>query len=152
VSELSKAHNSANPPMDIVIGAEGFEAALRAKIRRPRGEILQEDYDRVGFVDANKRLTSTNIKDIRFVQRLRNLKRVNLVNQPISDLSPLSTCTQLREVGLSNLIKVTSIKPLESMTNLEQLRLKADMSALRKPELTLSKLLSLKPSRWMKLN
>lgn len=77
VSELSKAHNSANPPMVIEIGAEGFEAALRAKIRRPRGEILQQDYDRVGYVDANKWLTSANIKDIRFVQRLRNLKRVN---------------------------------------------------------------------------
>jgi hypothetical protein len=144
VSELSQAHNSANPPMDIEIGPEGFEAALRAKIRRPRGEILQEDYDRVGFVDANNRLTSANIKDIRFVQRLRNLERVNLVNQPISDLSPLSTCTQLRAVGLTHLIKVTSIKPLESMTNLELLSLKGDMLDLIKPELTLSKLDSLK--------
>ena len=53
VSELSKAHNSANPPMHISIGADGFEAALRAKIRRPRGEILQEDYDRVGSIGAS---------------------------------------------------------------------------------------------------
>ena len=52
VSELSQAHNSANPPMHIEIGADGFEAALRAKIRRPRGEILQEDYDRVGSIGA----------------------------------------------------------------------------------------------------
>ena len=67
-----------------------------------------------------------------------------MLQQPISDLSPLSTCTQLREVTLNNLRKVTSIKPLEGMTNLESLRLSGDMTALRKPELTLSKLVSLK--------
>ena len=143
VSELSQAHNSANPPMVIKIGADGFEAALRAKIRRPRGEILQEDYDRVGFVDASVS-TGANIKDIRFVSRLRNLTKLHLVMQPISDLKPLSFCTQLREVGLNDLRKATSIKPLESMTNLERLRIDGDMSVLRKPELTLSKLLSLK--------
>ena len=143
VSELSKAHNSANPPMNIRIGADGFEAALRAKIRRPRGEILQEDYDRVGSIGALND-SGAKIKDIRFVQRLRNLTKIVLVEQPISDLSPLSTCTQLREVGLNNLRKVTSIKPLESMVNLEDLRLDGDMSAIRKPELTLSKLVGLK--------
>ena len=142
VSELSQAHNSANPPMVIKIGADGFEAALRAKIRRPRGEILQEDYDRVGFVDASVS-TGANIKDIRFVSRLRNLTKLHLVMQPISDLKPLSFCTQLTHVHLK-LKQVTSIKPFESMINLEHLRLDGDMSALRKPELTLSKLDSLK--------
>ncbi|MEK9773820.1 MAG: FecR family protein [Opitutae bacterium] len=147
VSELSQAHNSANPPMDIEIGPEGFEAALRAKIRRPRGEILQQDYDRVGSINSINWITGANIKDIRFVQKLRNLKQVTFVAQPISDLSPLSTCTQLWLVDLDNLRKVTSIKPLEGMTNLESLRLTGDMAALRKPELTLSKLLSLKTLR-----
>jgi hypothetical protein len=142
VSELSKAHNSANPPMHISIGAEGFEAALRAKIRRPRGEILQEDYDRVGSIGASND-SGAKIKDIRFVQPLRNLTKIVLVEQPISDLSPLSTCTQVREVALNDLIKVTSIKPLESMVNLERLRLAGAMSALRKAELSLSKLVSL---------
>ncbi len=143
VSELSKAHNFANPPMDIEIGAEGFEAALRAKIRRPRGEILQEDYDRVGSIGATND-SGAKIKDIRFAKRLRNLKNVSLVDQPISDLSPLSNCTQLWKVGLNNLRKVTSIKLLESMVNLERLRLDGDMRALRKAELTLSKLVGLK--------
>ena len=99
VSELSEAHNSANPPMHIEIGADGFEAALRAKIRRPRGEIFQEDYDRVGSIGAVRSTFSANIKNIRFVQPLRNLTNISLVNQPISDLSPLSNCTQLRLVS-----------------------------------------------------
>jgi len=143
VSELSQAHNSANPPMHISIGADGFEAALRAKIRRPWGEILQEDYDRVGSISALKQ-NGANIKDIRFAQQLRNLTNISLVNQPISDLSPLSNCTQLRLVSLDDLRKVTSIKPLESLINLEMLRLAGGMAELRKTELTLSKLVSLK--------
>ena len=144
VSELSEAHNSANPPMHIEIGADGFEAALRAKIRRPRGEIFQEDYDRVGSIGAVRSTFSANIKNIRFVQPLRNLTNISLVNQPISDLSPLSNCTQLRLVSLDDLRKVTSIKPLESLINLEMLRLAGGMAELRKPELTLNKLVSLK--------
>jgi Leucine-rich repeat (LRR) protein len=143
VSELSKAHNSANPPMHISIGADGFEAALRAKIRRPRGEILKEDYDRVGSIGAYKQ-NGANIKDIRFAQRLRNLTQVDFEQQPISDLSPLLSCIKLKKIILNNLRKVTSIKPLESMVNLEFLNLSGDMSVLRKPELTFSKLVSLK--------
>ena len=144
VSELSKAHNSANPPMHIYIGEDGFETALRAKIRRPRGEILQEDYDRVGSIAAFSNTSGANIKDIRFVQKLRNLNNVTLVDQPISDFSPLLSCNKVIRVSLNNLRKVTSIKPLENMINLEQLDLSGNMSALKKPELTLSKLVSLK--------
>jgi hypothetical protein len=144
VSELSQAHNSANPPMHIYIGEDGFETALRAKIRRPRGEILQEDYDRVGSIAAFSNTSGANIKDIRFVQKLRNLNNVTLVDQPISDFSPLLSCNKVNRVSLNNLRKVTSIKPLENMINLEQLDLSGNMSALKKPELTLSKLVSLK--------
>jgi hypothetical protein len=129
--------------MHIRIGAEGFEDALRAKIRRPRGEILQEDYDRVGSISAID-INGANIKDIRFIQPLRNLTMVDFANQPISDLSPLSTCTLIKQVVLGELRKVTSIKPFEGMVNLEHLYINGDMSALRKPELTLSKLDSLK--------
>ena len=143
VAQLSQAHEKANPPLEINIQADGFEAALRQKIRRPRGEILQEDYDRVGTIGALDN-SGANIKDIRFVQRLRKLTKITFVNQPISDLSPLASCTSIKEVTLNNLRKVTSIKPLESMINIEILRIDGDMSALRKPELTLSKLVGLK--------
>ena len=131
------------PPWIFNIGADGFEAALRAKIRRTRGEILEQDYDRVGSISALNH-NGANIKDIRFAQRLRNLTQVDFSQQPISDLSPLSSCTQLCEVALNNLRKVISSKPLESLINLEILRPAGGMAEHRKPELTLSKLVGLK--------
>jgi hypothetical protein len=52
VAQLSEKHEAANPPLGIIIREDGFEAELRRMIRRPRGKILQEDYDRVGYVEA----------------------------------------------------------------------------------------------------
>ncbi|MGA0904015.1 MAG: FecR family protein, partial [Opitutales bacterium] len=46
IAQLSEKHETANPPLIIEIQADGFEAELRRMIRRPRGKILQEDYDR----------------------------------------------------------------------------------------------------------
>ena len=75
VAQLSEKHEAANPPLRIYVPEEGFEAELRRMIRRPRGPILDEDYDRVGHVEASARNGDTaNIKDIRFVENLRNLK------------------------------------------------------------------------------
>ena len=50
IAQLSEKHEAANPPLEIIIQEDGFEAELRRMIRRPRGKILQEDYDRVGYV------------------------------------------------------------------------------------------------------
>ena len=47
IAQLSEKHEAANPPLRIEIQEDGFEAELRRIIRRPRGKILQEDYDRV---------------------------------------------------------------------------------------------------------
>jgi hypothetical protein len=90
IAQLSEKHEAVNPPLKISIQADGFEAALRQKIRRPRGKILQEDYDRVGTIGAWD-FSGANIKDIRFVQRLRKLTKITFINQPISDLSPLAS-------------------------------------------------------------
>jgi hypothetical protein len=55
VAQLSQAHEKANPPLEINIQADGFKAELRRMIRRPRGQIFQEDYDRVGTIRASSR-------------------------------------------------------------------------------------------------
>ena len=104
------------PPCILALG----QMVLKPPCVQKSADLGEKYYRKITTGSARIFVTNgANIKDIRFVQRLRNLKKVTLVDQPISDLSPLSTCTQLREVGLSNLRKVTSIKPLESMTNLK---------------------------------
>ena len=48
-------------------------------IRRPRGQIFQEDYDRVGTIRASSRNgDSASLKDLRFLKKLRNLTEVYL--------------------------------------------------------------------------
>jgi len=96
VAQLSQAHEKANPPLEINIQADGFEAELRRMIRRPRDKILQEDYDRVGTIRASSvNGDSASLKDLRFVQKLRNLTRIDLTGQSISDLKPLVYCKNL---------------------------------------------------------
>jgi hypothetical protein len=147
VAQLSEKHEAANPPLRIEIQEDGFEAELRRMIRRPRGKILQEDYDRVGYVEASSVNGETaNIKDIRFVEKLRNLTTFGLVDQPISDLRPLANCQKIRDVYFFGMKKITSIQVLESLPNLEILTLDK-MQNWKRPEQTLAKLTRLKNLR-----
>ena len=116
-------------------------------IRRPRGKILQEDYDRVGLVSANSKNGETaNIKDIQFVKNLSNLTILSLVAQPISDLRPLANCQKVKDVILNQLKNITSIQEIESLPNLVFLILDS-MDNLKRPEQTLAKLTQLKHLR-----
>lgn len=146
VAELSQAHEKANPPLKISIQADGFEAELRRMIRRPRGQILQEDYDRVGGVKAKSMNGETaNIKDLRFVENLINLTYLEIVAQPISDLRPLVNCQKLKDINI-NSINITNIQVLANLPNLTKLEMDS-MSHLKRPEQTLAKLKNLKELR-----
>jgi len=149
VAQLSQAHEKANPPLEINIQADGFEAELRRMIRRPRGQILQEDYDRVGYVSAGSNEDDADIKDIQFVENLNNLTTLRLANQPISDLSPLVNCEKLFYVRISNLKNITNIQMFSDLPNLTRLAI-SDMPNLNRPEHTLAKLNNLKELRLFK--
>ncbi|MGA0903115.1 MAG: hypothetical protein ACO3RY_03335, partial [Opitutales bacterium] len=147
ITQLSEKHEAANPPLSINIQADGFEAELRRMIRRPRGKILQEDYDRVGGVEARSVNGSTaNIKDIRFVENLRNLTYLEIVTQPISDLRPLVNCQKLTDIYIKNSKNISNIQELANLPNLTELAMD-NMSHLKRPELTLAKLKNLKELR-----
>ena len=114
-------------------------------IRRPRGKILQEDYDRVGYVGASLGKTGP-IKDIRFVNNLRNLTNISFEGMPLSDLSSLRNLKNLRRIAVNSINtsdNITSIQVLESLPNLEELRLD-NLKKLKRPEQTLIKLKNLK--------
>ena len=149
VAELSQAHEKANPPLKISIQADGFEAELRRMIRRPRGKILQEDYDRVGGVEPSSTNGETaNIKDIRFVENLRNLTYLGIIKLPISDLRPLVNCQKLKDIYIHASRNITNIQELAKLPNLTKLTMD-HMSHLKRPELTLAKLKNLKSLRLM---
>jgi len=147
IAQLSEKHEAANPPLSINIQADGFEAELRRMIRRPRGKILQEDYDRVGGVEASSVNGNTaNIKDIRFVENLRNLTYLGINAQPISDLQPLVNCQKLTYIFIQNSKNISNIQVLTNLPNLTKLTMD-NMSHLKRPEQTLAKLKNLKDLR-----
>ena len=143
VAQLSEKHEAANPPLKISIQEDGFEAELRRMIRRPRGPILQEDYDRVGSVKAERSNgNNANIKDIQFVENLSNLTTLRLANQPISDLRPLAKCSKLKEIYLTSLKKITTINALQDLENLKVLSI-SQMTQLKDLVRTFSRLVNL---------
>ena len=147
IAQLSEKHEAANPPLRIEIQEDGFEAELRRMIRRPRGKILQEDYDRVGGVEASSVNGNTaNIKDIRFVENLRNLTYLGINAQPISDLQPLVNCQKLTYIFIQNSKNISNIQVLTNLPNLTKLTMD-NMSHLKRPEQTLAKLENLKELR-----
>jgi len=144
VAQLSQAHEKANPPLEISIQADGFEAELRRMIRRPRGQILQEDYDRVGTIRASsKNGDSASLKDLRFLQKLRNLTEVYLSHQSITDLKSLSFCTSIKTIYFNSLKEITDIRVLEELKELNELGLE-QMPSLKRAENSLVKLGHLK--------
>ena len=147
VAQLSQAHEKANPPLEISIQADGFEAELRRMIRRPRGQILQEDYDRVGSIHASSKNEDTaNLKDLRFVENLRNLTKLVIEIQPISDLRPLVNCQKLTDIYINGSKNISNIQVLANLPNLTKLWMDK-MSHLKRPEQTLAKLKDLKELR-----
>ena len=120
VAQLSEKHEAANPPLRIYVPEEGFEAELRRMIRRPRGPILHEDYDRVGYVSVSYS-KKRRIKDIQFVEKLRNLTSIYLDNLPICDLQQLINCQKLNTVQIAFTKNVANIEILESLPNLSDL-------------------------------
>jgi len=145
IAQLSEKHEAANPPLTINIQEDGFEAELRRMIRRPRGKILQEDYDRVGYVKASDGLNA-NIKDLRFVENLRNLKYLQILDQPISDLRPLVNCQKLNDIFINGSKNIYNIQVLANLPNLTKLGMDT-ISHLKRPEQTLGKLKNLKVFR-----
>jgi hypothetical protein len=144
ITQLSEKHEAANPPLRIEIQEDGFEAELRRMIRRPRDKILQEDYDRVGGVSSDGLIA--NIKDIRFVENLRNLTYLGIITQPISDLRPLVNCQKLDDIYIQNSKNISNIQVLANLPNLTKLGMD-NMSHLKRPEQTLAKLKNLKKLR-----
>jgi len=144
IAQLSEKHEAANPPLKVEIQSDGFEAELRRMIRRPRGPILQEDYDRVGYVRSDG--WNANIKDLRFVENLRNLTTLVILAQPISDLRPLVNCQKLDDIYFFSLKNISNIQVLANLPNLTKLGMDT-ISHLKRPEQTLGKLKNLKVFR-----
>ena len=116
VGEVVKKQNEANPPITLILDENGFEYAMRKKIRRPRARIFQEDYDRIGILMAHPD-NNSKLNDIRFLAKLTQLRTLSLKSPFIQDISTLSKLSKLERLKL--LCDVRDYSPVNKLTNLK---------------------------------
>ena len=80
------------------------------------------------FGQSSKNGDSASLKDLRFLQKLRNLTRINLTEQSISDLKPLVYCKNLNFLKLHGSMG-SDFSVLSDLKKLEHVKLHAVGSA-----------------------
>jgi hypothetical protein len=119
IGEIVEKQNEANPPIELIIDKNGFDYAMRKKIRRPRGKILQEDYDRVEKLHSHPEYNS-ELDDIRFLEKLKNLKYLNLKSGLVIDVSSVAKLANLKALHLQcfNAMNLKAVNKLLKLTDL----------------------------------
>ncbi len=84
-------------------------------------------------------LTNNQIADLKPLSSLTNLTQLVLSDNQIADLKPLSSLTNLTELFLDN-NQIADLKPLSSLTNLTRLALDSNQIANLKPLSSLTNL------------
>ncbi len=98
-----------------------LEAAIRAAIIKPEGDISPEDLSGLNRLEA----IDKNIKNIIGLENCNNLTQLVLAGNKITDISPLSGLTNLTYLALQN-NKIANISPLSRLDNLESLQIGAN--------------------------
>ena len=117
IGEIVEKQNEANPPIKLYLDENGFDYAMRKKIRRPRGKILQEDYDRVEHLRSHPD-NNSELENIRFLEKLKNLNSLHLTSSLISDITSLSKLENLVSLDL-NTYRIKNFKVVNKLTNLK---------------------------------
>jgi len=93
-----------------------IEAAIRKQLRKPTGELTQEDLEKVTELELDdKQLTS-----VKGLEKLTQLESLHLPHNKLTDVKGLENLTQLKELPLDD-NQLTSVKSLEKLTQLEGL-------------------------------
>src|SRR3954454_23436547 len=76
---------------------KNLEAAVRATLQNPKGDLTDELLRNVSVLEANGK----SIKDLTGLEKCKNLLGLTLASNQIADLSPLKDLTQLQTLDLS---------------------------------------------------
>jgi len=105
----------------INFGDPNIEAAARAAIGIPTGQIYDTDLVGVGFDTLN--LPNFGISDLSGLEYCLDLAVLDLSGNPIGDITPLATLTEMGWLTL-NACGITDITPLAGMTKMSGLSIK----------------------------
>jgi internalin A len=113
----------------VVFNDKNLEAAIRAEINKPRGEVYANDLKDITILN----LTGKNITNISALANVTNLKELGLSRNNITDIRALANLTKLEWLDLSD-NNIRDISALRNLTNLKELYLSGnnitDISAL----------------------
>lgn len=85
-----------------------------------QGEVIRSRSDGSWYEDNQISINRGTVTDISDLSKLRNLKRLCISDQQITDISPLFSLTQLEYLGLE-CNPITSIEGINQLVNLEEL-------------------------------
>jgi len=95
-----------------------LEAAIRAVIQFPTGDLTDEKLKNVFILDAQGK----GIKDLSGLEKCPNLSLLRLTKNEVSDLKPIAGCTNLQSLDVAS-NKVKDIAPVAGLTKLQYLEL-----------------------------
>ena len=100
---------------------QAVEAIIRDAVNKPKGEITQKDYERIhSLLLLDKKIGDLEATAV--FQYASNLEDLNLYDNWISNLTPISRLSQLSWLNLwRNQIK--DLSPLKSLPHLKELYL-----------------------------
>ena len=121
-AEVDSPSQPEQPPGAVVhIPDPNLRAAIAEALgKSPNAPITVEEMGKLGRLDAQNR----GIQDLIGIQFATNLKRLNLRNNQIFDLSPLAVLVLLHELNLSSNAQIeqfSDLSPLSGLINLKRL-------------------------------
>ncbi|MEA1993287.1 MAG: hypothetical protein U9N35_02675 [Euryarchaeota archaeon] len=97
---------------------ETLEKVIREKIGKPSGQIYEGNLWGITNLDLEDRF----IKNIEGLQYCRNLEKIRLTDNKITDISPLAGLAVLTELKLGG-NNISDLSPLADLTSLQNLRI-----------------------------
>ena len=91
-----------------------IEAAIRERIRKPKGELTPMDFERVTHLS----LEGMGLTDVSPLAKLTRIRSLNLNYNEISDLSPLAGLVELEKLHLGS-NQITNLHPLGNLKKLK---------------------------------
>ncbi len=102
---------------EVIFPDANLEAAVRAAINKPTGPIFQSDLEGL----TNLTASNVGIIDLTGLEYATDLTVLQLDNNNITDLSPLSGLTGLTHLYIWNNFDLSDLSPLAGMVQLEEL-------------------------------
>jgi len=121
-SEPDELVITVNPRVNTVFEDINLEIKVRFVMKKPAGELTEEDFLRVTEIGRNN-ISVKSITSLKGLEYCSNLVKLNIRLKDIADLSPLTNLENLVYLDLHQIRLIKDISPLSGLTNLQYLNL-----------------------------